>query len=53
MFETFEPLIRQNCGKIMAFAAVGVVSMAVGVVSMAVVAVKVVTALISGLVSIF
>ena len=46
MFETFEPLIRQNCGKIMAFAAVGVVSMAV-------VAVKVVTASIGGLVSIF
>lgn len=45
MFETFEPLIRQNCGKIMAFAAVGVVSVTV-------VTVKIVTASIGGLVSI-
>ncbi len=46
MFETFEPLIRQNCGKIMAFAAVGVVSMTV-------LAVKIVAVSVSGIVNIF
>lgn len=27
MFEIFEPLIRNNCGKIFAFAGIGVISM--------------------------